>query len=145
MNPHEHLSSDHLALRKDAQTLQATIEAGSDALLNPLLAFQKSVQRHFQKEDPYYRILDDGKRLEDRGMVHQLRNDHAAIIFSLESLLIRLRKSGATPDWKGRFDTMMKVFLAHLDLEDTVLFPKGKTMLTAIELEQISAHIQDCE
>ena len=31
-------------------------------------------------------MLDDGKRVEDRGLIHQLRNDHAAVIFTLESL-----------------------------------------------------------
>ena len=61
--------------------------------------------------------------MTDRGLIHQLRNDHAAVIFTLESLAIRLRKNGVNPDWRTRFDNLMNVFLPHLDQEEKNLFP----------------------
>src|SRR5207302_6979827 len=110
-----------------------------------LASFQSAVQKHFQREDVYYRVLDDDKRVPDRGLIHQLRNDHAAVVFTLESLAIRLRKSGVNADWKGRFDTLMKVFLPHLDEEDNHLFPIGRKMLSATEIDIISQKIQSGE
>jgi len=145
MNPHELLSSDHVSLKKHAAQLRAAMDERPQRLAEELAVFQKAVQKHFKREEPYYRVLDEGKRLEDRGFVHQLRNDHAAVVFTLESLSIRLRKNGLNPDWRGRFDTLMNVFLPHLDLEEKELFPIGKKMLTPEELEGIVRHIEACE
>src|SRR5262249_31310752 len=100
---------------------------------------------HFKREDAYFRILDQDKRVPDRGLVHQLRNDHAAVIFTLESLQIRLRKNGANPDWRSRFTNMMNVFFPHLDIEEKQLFALGKKMLSTEELAQITRDIHDGE
>jgi hemerythrin-like domain-containing protein len=145
MNPHDLLASDHEALRQQAAALRAAIEGDAKKLAEHLVNFQKTVQKHFKREDQYYRILDDAKRVEDRGLVHQLRNDHAAVVFTLESLAIRLRKNGVNDDWRRRFDTLMSVFLPHLDQEDKVLFPIGRRMLSAKELETIIEQMNSCD
>ena len=137
--------ADHQTLRQQAGELKMAIGKDAAKLAELLAGFQAAVQKHFKREDGYYRILDDGKRVEDRGLIHQLRNDHAAVIFTLESLAIRLRKNGPNPDWRTRFDNLMNVFLPHLDQEDKQLFPIGQKMLSPEELESISQHIQSCE
>jgi hemerythrin superfamily protein len=145
MNPHDLLAADHQSLKSQASALKSAIEKDPKKLGEALASFQKSVQKHFQHEDIYYRVLDDAKRVPDRSLVHQLRNDHAAVVFTLESLAIRLRKSGVNPDWRRRFDNLMAVFLPHLDTEETSLFPVGKIMLTPQELAAISEQIDDCK
>src|SRR5204862_81679 len=116
-------TSDHQILRNQAFTLREALSQDPQKIAEALTGFQAAVQKHFNREETYYRILDEGKRLQDRGLIHQLRNDHAAVIFTLESLAIRLRKNGVNPDWRARFETMMAVFIPHLDQEDTHLFP----------------------
>jgi hemerythrin superfamily protein len=145
MDPHEHLIADHKRLRERAQHLQSLAGGDPSKIQEPLLEFQKIVTVHFQKEETYYRILDNDKRVADRGLVHQLRNDHAAVIFTLESLLIRLRKNGPNDDWQERFKKLMDVFLPHLDHEDKMLFPLGRELLKPEEIENISKHIQEVE
>jgi len=145
MNPHERFTSDHQALRQQAAALRETLNKKAPTLSDFLSGFQKEVQKHFKREESYYRILDTDKRVPDRGLIHQLRNDHAAIIFTLESLVIRLRKNGADADWQRRFDTLMNVLLPHLDQEDSHLFPLGKSLLTPAEIESVREHIQNCD
>jgi len=137
MDPHELLLSDHKTLRTQAADLRAAIKTGPKVLTEKLVSFQKVIQKHFKLEDIYYRVLDDGKRLEDRGLVHQLRNDHAAVVFTLESLAIRLRKNGVNEDWLTRFNNLMDVFLPHLDQEEEALFPIGKKTLSTGEQKTI--------
>jgi len=144
MNPHDLLTSDHQSLRTEASALRAAIEQSPKQLAEALAAFQKSIQKHFKYEDFYYRVLDDAKRLPDRGLIHALRNDHAAVVFTLESLAIRLRKSGVNPEWRGRFDNLMAVFFPHLDAEEKSLFSIGKKMLTPEELTAITQQIDAC-
>jgi len=144
MNPHDLLAADHQSLRSQASALKAAVEKGPKQLSEALAAFQKSVRIHFKHEDIYYRVLDDAKRVPDRGLIHALRNDHAAVVFTLESLAIRLRKNGVNPDWRGRFDNLMAVFLPHLDTEETSLFSIGKKMLTPEELAAITRQIDAC-
>ena len=145
MNPHDLLAADHKLLRNQAAVLKKAVEGEAQKLAQELVGFQKAVQKHFKREDAYYRILDDGKRVEDRGLIHQLRNDHAAVIFTLESLAIRLRKNGVNPEWRTRFDNLMTVFLPHLDQEDAKLFPIGKKLLSSKELDAIAQDIKSCE
>lgn len=145
MNPHQRFAQDHRVLREQAKTLQTLVQNNDSALSVQLQAFQEAVRLHFKREDMYYRILDDGKRVEDRELVHQLRNDHAATIFTLESLAIRLRKNGVNDDWTTRFDNLMKVFLPHLDQEEATLFPLGQRLLTVEELARIQKEIADLE
>jgi len=142
MNPHDLLIADHKNLRTQAGSLRAAVEKDPKKLESDLLAFQQSVQTHFKREGAYYRILDDGKRLNDRGLVHQLRNDHAAVVFTLESLAIRLRKNGVNADWRTRFDNLMSVFLPHLDAEEKNLFPIGRKTLSEEEIKTILQDMQ---
>jgi hemerythrin-like domain-containing protein len=145
MDPHELLLSDHRSLRTQAADLRAALKAGPKVLTEKLISFQKLVQKHFKLEDIYYRVLDDDKRLSDRGLVHQLRNDHAAVVFTLESLAIRLRKNGVNEDWLTRFNNLMDVFLPHLDQEEKALFPIGRKTLSAEELKTIAEKMDASE
>ncbi len=145
MDPHDLLAADHDVLRKQADTLKGLVDRDPKKLADALTAFQTSVTKHFKREDAYYRIVDSDKRIPDRGLIHQLRNDHAAVIFTLESLAIRLRKNGVNPDWRTRFNNLMNVFIPHLEQEDQQLFPLGRKMLSAFELQTIHDQIQSCE
>ena len=145
MDPHDLLAADHVVLRKQADTLKSLVDRDPKKLTDALAEFQTSVTKHFKREDVYYRIVDNDKRVPDRGLVHQLRNDHAAVIFTLESLAIRLRKNGVNPEWRTRFDNLMNVFIPHLEQEENHLFPVGRKMLSTSELVSISEHIKNCE
>jgi hemerythrin-like domain-containing protein len=145
MDPHDQFIADHSALKIQAADLRKAIEGDAAALATQLVSFQKATSRHFSHEDIYYRILDADKRLEDRGLVHQLRNDHAAVIFTLESLAIRLRKNGVNDDWLSRFNNLMNVFLPHLDQEEQTLFPIGRKTLSREEITKIVSQIESSE
>lgn len=106
---------------------------------------QQEVSGHFKREEIYYRTLDDGKRIGDRELMHSLRNDHAAVVFTLESLVIRLRKSGFNPDWKKRCENMLDVLLPHLDHEEKELFPKGTSFLSPADLKNILEQVRSIE
>lgn len=142
MNPNDLLTADHKTLRQEAGALKTLAEKDAKKLGEALASFQSGVQKHFRREDIYYRTLDDGKRVGDRGLMHQLRNDHAAVVFMLESLAIRLRKNGATPEWRTKLETLLGVFLPHLDHEEKQLFPQGAKTLSPAELESISREIE---
>lgn len=141
-NPHDLLKADHAALRKQAEAVQSLIDRDAKKLSEALAQFQSGVQKHFRREEIYYRVLDNGKRVDDRGLMHQLRNDHAAVIFSIESLVIRLRKNGVTPEWRAKLKVLMDVFLPHLDTEEKQLFSKGTEVLTSAELADIIQQIE---
>lgn len=141
MDPHDRFTRDHRIIREQAKLLQDAVSKNPENLGKSLQEFQALVRAHFQREDTYYRILDDGKRIADRGLVHQLRNDHAAAIFTLESLGIRYRKSGVNSEWMTRFTSLINVLLPHLDQEESVLFPLGRKLLTAEEVTAIQQDI----
>ena|SRR5438132_13550907 len=145
MDPHDHLIADHNTLRSQAGHLNTLVGGDAETLGGALENFQAVVQKHFQQEDVYFRTLDDGNRIPVRGLVHQLRNDHAAVVFTLESLSIRLRKYGMNDDWRGRFNNLMNVLLPHLDQEENHLFPLGRSTLSAGELARITQVMQDSE
>ncbi len=77
----------------------------------------------------YYPKVDADKRLPDRALMHALRNDHAAVVFALESLAIRLRKKVPVADWKVKFDTMINVLLPHFDQEEQQLYVAAERIL----------------
>jgi hemerythrin superfamily protein len=145
MTIHELFLSEHQTIRKMAVQLRDLMTKDPAQLADFLPKLQKDVTRHFQREEVYYRTLDDGKRIGDRELMHSLRNDHAGVIFTLESLAIRLKKSGFTPDWKKRCDTMLGVLLPHLDHEEKDLFPKGTTFLSPADLQTILQQAQAIE
>jgi hypothetical protein len=142
MNLEDQFIADHGTLRKQVSLLTSLMDGKPATLSEELERFQTVVQNHFKKEEPYYRVLDEGKRVPDRGLMHQLRNDHAAVIFAVESLRIRLRKGGVNPEWRGRFDRLMEVFLPHMDQEEKTLYPLGQKLLTPEEVSRIAAEIQ---
>jgi len=145
MTTHELLTADHEAIRKLATRLQAAAKKPLQTFSDLLTGLQQAVQKHFRREEVYYRTLDDGKRIQDRDLMHTLRNDHAAVIFSLESLAIRLRKNGYNPEWQKRLDGMLAVLLPHLDQEEKTLFPKGATLLSPAEMKSIQEQIETIE
>jgi hypothetical protein len=110
MTPEEFLTAEHNHLRKLFAALDSALEESGDPAPH-FSQIHSEIQKHFRHEDPYYGLVDAGKRFDDRGLMHTLRNDHAAVLFTLESLKIRLRKSGLTPEWRERYKTMRGVLL----------------------------------
>jgi hypothetical protein len=125
-------------LRQKVETLRAGLKPADPARLATVLAdLQDAVRRHFHHEDIFYRILDNDKRVGDRGAMHQVRNDHAAIVFGLESLAIRLRKNGPGTEWQGKLQNLLNVLLPHFEQEEKKLFPDALKLLTPAEVETI--------
>jgi iron-sulfur cluster repair protein YtfE (RIC family) len=146
MNVHDHLIKDHVQIRQHLQEVQAALTGPSDTLSERLLTLQKAVQSHFRKEDDaYYPVVDADKRLPDRALLHALRNDHAAVIFALESLTIRLRKKVPMSEWQAKFEKMQQVLLSHFDQEEKTLFPLGQKTLTSAEFQSLLEKINALE
>jgi len=140
MDIHDSLSSDHNALRALVENIRAQRRSATLDSLTPLLRpLQESVRIHFAREEAYYRTVDADKRFKDRDFIHQLRNDHAALLFGMESLLIRLRKNGPVDTWWQHFDNLMDVFLPHMHNEEHKLFPEAERLLTPEEWATIRA------
>jgi hypothetical protein len=123
MTPQELLRREHQTLRVKSQTILDLLKTDRAQAAGLLEDFRTLIQKHFRREDFFYRRIDDGKRVSDRGLMHTLRNDHAAVLFTLESLAIKLRKGGPTPEWEKRLMSMFDVLLPHLDHEEADLFP----------------------
>lgn len=124
MTVHELLSNEHRDLRRRVAELQTALTKNPQQLSELFPLFQEAVRRHIQREDSiYYRAVDEGKQLDDRELMHALRNDHAGVIFALESLAIKLRKNIPPDEWKKKFDLLVDVLLPHFDREEKELFP----------------------
>jgi len=96
-----------------------------------------------KKEDSvYYPAIDTGKQFADRELMHSLRNDHAAVVFALESLAIRLRKKVPLEEWKPKFEMMTKVLLEHFETEEKKLFPQVESGLPPATLQTLLIDIQ---
>jgi iron-sulfur cluster repair protein YtfE (RIC family) len=143
MTVHELFTADHVRLRKEIAAIQSALASKPGHLESLFLDFQKSARAHLRKEDEvYYPHVDAGKKLRDRELMHSLRNDHAAVVFALESLAIRLRKKVPLPEWKLKFDTMINVLLAHFDMEEQTLFPAVQSALPPAELKTLLDKVQ---
>lgn len=144
MDIHDSLSADHDALRALVEKIRAQRGSATVESLTPLLRpLQENVRTHFAREESYYRTVDADKRFKDRGFIHQLRNDHAALLFGMESLLIRLRKNGPAEAWWQHFDNLMDVFLPHMHNEEHTLFPEAERLLTPEEWATIRAAMEN--
>jgi hypothetical protein len=132
MTPRDLLCQEHDQIRSQVASLDETL-SNPDSVAPLLLKLQKTIQRHFRREGHYYDLVDDGKRVTDRALMHTLRNDHAAVLFSLESLTIRLRKNGMNAEWRTRFKSLTDVLLPHLDTEEKLFFSAGESMLSEAE------------
>ncbi len=143
MNIHDPLIDDHSLIRQLAEEIRNHDLQNVETLTQRLSRLQKTVTNHFAREDAYYRIVDAGKRFSDRSLIHDLRNDHAAVVFSLESLVIRLRRNGPTPEWRKKLDIMLDVLLPHLDREEKSLFPEGSRQLTTQDIETIEQEFKN--
>jgi len=137
MDIHDSLSAEHTQLRALVDQLRAQRAKPSGALEKILSDLKTLVRDHFAREEIYYRTVDQDKRFADRGFIHQLRNDHAALIFGMESLSIRLRNKGPIPEWWERFEALMAVLLPHMDHEEKSLFPEAERLLSAEEWDAI--------
>lgn len=137
-------AAEHKEIRRLAGECRDAVSAPTK-LADKLRELQTFGQRHFHREDRFYRRLDDGKRVEDRGSMHQMRNDHAAVIFTLESLQIRLRKTGPNPDWLQRFQTLIDLLLPHLDKEETAIYPLASKLLSPQDLATLLDEIRTVE
>jgi hemerythrin-like domain-containing protein len=144
MTLHDRFVTEHKALRQQVTEIRSALSAKSTPKVQELFSsFQEALRRHLHEEDSaYYRVLDDGRRVTDRGLMHGLRNDHAGVIFALESLMIRLRKPVPLPEWEKRFSAMIDVLLPHFDREEKELFPQAEKLLTP---EQTKAILEEIE
>jgi hypothetical protein len=142
MSIHDLLIQDHQTIRTKARALEAALGQGSPKLPELMAQFQATVLPHFKKKDLYYQRLDDGKRVTDRVLMHDLRNDHAAIVFTIESLVIRLRKNGPNEEWKKKWKSLTEVLFPHFDKEESVLFPLGKKLMSPAELQSLDDDVK---
>ncbi len=133
---------DHQRLKNRVEVIEAALrnDPGSHSAL--FFDFQAKASAHLKRKDLFYARLDDGRRIEDRVLMHDLRNNHAAVVFSLESLGIRLRKSGPNEDWQKRWAAMVEVLIPHLEKEEKELFPLALKWLSADEQRQLTADIE---
>ena len=143
MTANEILLADHSALRKQIAEVQAALAKNPKKLAELYPPLQTALQNHFRREDSvYYRFLDEHPQRPDRELMHTLRNDHAAVLFTLESLAIRLRKNSPMDEWTQRFKQMEDVLFTHFDREERELFPWADQQLPA---ERQSALLQEIQ
>jgi iron-sulfur cluster repair protein YtfE (RIC family) len=146
MHIHDIFIADHKTLRQKIAELQSAVEKRSDQLETLYLAFQKEMRDHFRKEDEvYYPYVDGEKKIADRELMHTLRNDHAAVVFALESLAIRLRRKVPLEEWAVKFDSMIQVLLPHFDHEEKNLFPEVEKTFPASALQTLLEKVQALE
>lgn len=137
MNLQQLLAGEHQGLRQQAQALQALRASGGSEHADRLERLQTAIRKHFDKEESYYRLVDQGKRYDDRGTIHQLRNDHAALLFGFESLRLRLKKNGPQEAWWTQVDELLRVLLSHLDAEERDFFPRADRLLKPDERQEL--------
>lgn len=143
MTVHEHLAADHTLLRNQIAEIQHAVTKAPGKVAELYALLHAEIRKHLQKEDlVYYRVLDGNKQITDRNLMHDLRNDHAAVLFALESLAIKLRKAMPIEEWSKKFKTMTDVFLPHLDQEEKQLFPQADRLLSPTLHQQILDEIQ---
>ena len=143
MTVHDQLKADHQIIRERIAEIKQALTKNPAQLAKLFPALQATIRAHLRKEDDvYFHVLDDGKRISNRELMHDLRNDHAAVVFSLESLAIKLRNGLPVPEWKKKFEAMTAVLLPHLDHEEKELFEKAEKLLTAPEFKTIQDEIQ---
>ncbi|OGR93101.1 MAG: hypothetical protein A2992_08860 [Elusimicrobia bacterium RIFCSPLOWO2_01_FULL_59_12] len=143
MTVHELFAREHAQLRQGITEILRTLTENPQGLEGVFLKFQHDARAHFRKEDEvYYPYVDSGKKIGDRELMHTLRNDHAAVIFALESLAIRLRKKSPPAEWKVKFETMTSVLLPHFDHEEQKLYPEVERVLLPADHQKLLEQIQ---
>jgi len=136
--PIDSLLSDHSSIRKQLDSLNNAFMSDAKTLDTQLLQFQKDIQSHFQKEDTcLYSLLDRKKRESDRELLHDLRNDRAAVIFSLASLLIKRKKGIPLADCRTKWTALSSVLLHHFEQEEKQLFKLLEMLLTPEEKKSL--------
>jgi iron-sulfur cluster repair protein YtfE (RIC family) len=146
MTIHDLFRADHTRLRERIQALQTVLQDTPVQLETLFPEFQKEVRAHFRKEDDvYYAVVDAGKRLQDRELMHSLRNDHAAVVFTLESLAIRLRRKAPIAEWTVKWNALREVLLPHFDQEEKELFPEVEKAFNREELAELLTRVQALE
>ena len=146
MTIHQIFQADHRALRKRIQEVQQVAMAHCESLDSLFKNLHAEARAHFRKEDEvYYPYIDQNKKIADRELMHTLRNDHAAVVFALESLAIRLRKRVPIDEWKTKFQTLTAVLLPHFDAEEIKLFPEVERILPAAELELLLKQVRSLQ
>ena len=128
---HDPLVVEHEALRKGLAEVQRAAAQNSRRLKKLFPSFRERLSQHIHREDSlYYRSVNEGTPIQDRELLHALRNDHAAAIFTLESLSIRLGKEGLTEEWKKRFNAMARMLQEHFERKEQKLFPAVERLLS---------------
>lgn len=137
MDIHDHLTHEHKAIQKAIADIRSLKSRAENDIATAVGTLKQLVQNHFRQEEVYYRVADGDKRFKDRGLIHQLRNDHAALLFGMESLEIRLRKKGPVATWWDYFESLMATLEPHMIHEEQHLFPEAERLLTEQEWKAI--------
>jgi iron-sulfur cluster repair protein YtfE (RIC family) len=146
MNVHQLFLSEHTALRQHIADVQKALKSSPASVEELYPRLQEALRNHLRKEDTvYYAEIDGNKQFADRVLMHDLRNDHAAVVFTLESLAIKLRKKVPMEEWRPRFENMIKVLIAHFEQEEKTLFPFVEKNLKPAELQSILEKVQALE
>src|SRR5712691_894638 len=110
MDIHQALIADHVRIRQLLAEVQEALQKTPKSLNEEFTRLKLELEQHLHKEDAvYYKTLDDQPQRPDRGLMHALRNDHAAVVFTLQSLAIRLSKKQDLKEWEKRLIAMRDV------------------------------------
>lgn len=134
---HADFANEHKRLRELGAAVEIAIGAGAEALPAAFGAFRDAAAKAFRRLDRYYERVDRDRRIPDRVLMHDLRNDHAAVVFTLESLQIRLKKNGLNDDWRKKWGSLTGVLWPYLERLPRQLFPLGESHLTAEDASAI--------
>jgi iron-sulfur cluster repair protein YtfE (RIC family) len=144
MNIHDYFRSEHRQIEEQVSSIRKTLKASPEKLEVQFSKFHSLVRSHLRGEDEiYYPSVDGEKQISNRTLMHDLRNDHAAVVFTLESLAIRLRRKVPLTEWQVKFESMAQVLLAHFAHEENVLFPEVEKRITAADLNALLTQVKD--
>ena len=134
MNIHQTFVHEHQTLQQQAQELESAFRHGSAQLAGLMVQFQAAVLRHLKRKDVYYARVDDGRRVPNRQLMHDLRNDQAALVLAFDCLVTRTLRSGGDGDWTKWLE-IKDLLLSHFQKEEATLFPLVQVLLTSADLE----------
>ena len=142
MNLLDTFRHEHQQLRERLTRLEEALAQDETTFPAVFFAFQADASAHMKRKDLFYKQLDENHRVPDRVLMHDLRNNHAAVVFALESLGIRLRKNGPNAEWRLRWTSMTNVLKPHWDQEERDLFPLFESLLSAEEQQRLTRDIE---
>jgi len=142
MDIHSLFRQNHRTIEQRIRELPASMDKAAPEFAAEFASFQGLLNHLMKMKDHYYNHLDRDRQVVDRVLMHDLRNDHAAVVFTMESLAIRLRKNGLNPEWKKKWDLMVEVLLPHLKREEETLFPLATRTLSPKDWQTLEKEIE---